>query len=321
MQLHPTPPITEAAPSTAHASLPDVSPRTVFLQRLITMTLVVGPVVALAVSLPLAWGHVVHTRDIVMGVVLYVITGHGITVGYHRLFSHRSFAPARWLKILLAAMGSLAVQGSVIGWVAEHRRHHRFSDRPGDPHSPNLHGSGFLRQLRGLVHAHLGWLFAFNPTVADRFAPDLLADRDLVRVSRLFPLFAIASLALPFGLGWALSGTIAGALTALLWAGGVRMLALHHVTWSINSICHMFGSRPFRTRELSRNVAPLAVLSMGESWHNLHHAYPQSARHGALQGQVDSSARLIRWFEKAGWATEVHWPDRQRLRSLRADER
>src|SRR5690606_23100760 len=141
--------------------------------------------IALGIVVPLAWGHVFHLRDVIIGVVLYVITGHGVTVGYHRLFTHKSFAPQRWLKIVLASAGSLAVQGSVISWVADHRRHHRFSDRDGDPHSPNLTGSGLRHQLRGLAHAHVGWLFAFNPTSAEKFAPDLLADRDLVWVSRL----------------------------------------------------------------------------------------------------------------------------------------
>jgi stearoyl-CoA desaturase (Delta-9 desaturase) len=318
---NPIPP-TASPPADGSAPIDDppaTSRSTLVAQRLVTSLLVIGPGIALGIAVPFAWGNVFHPRDLVIGVVLYLITGHGVTVGYHRLFTHRSFTPKRWLKIALASAGSLAVQGSVIAWVADHRRHHRFSDREGDPHSPHLHGTGIRHQLKGFAHAHVGWLFRFNPTSAERFAPDLIEDRDLVRVSRLFPLFGIASLALPFGLGWVLSGTIAGALTALLWAGGVRMMLLHHVTWSVNSICHMFGKRPFRTREQSRNFAPLAVVSMGESWHNLHHAYPQAARHGALRGQVDSSARLIRWFEQAGWATDVRWPEQQRLVALAAD--
>lgn len=285
-------------------------------QRLVTALLVIGPVVALGIVVPLAWGHVISLLDIILAVVLYVITAHGITIGFHRLFSHRSFEANRPLKIVLASAGSLAVQGSVIGWVTEHRRHHRFSDKPGDPHSPHLAGHGAAAQVRGFLHAHVGWLFKSNPSCSNHYAPDLVADRDLVTVSRLFPAFAIVSFVVPFALGWAISGTIAGALTALFWAGAVRMMLQHHVTWSVNSVCHVFGKRPFRTRDRSTNFAPLSLLSMGESWHNLHHAYPTAARHGALRGQIDSSARLIRWFEKAGWATNVRWPESQRLMAL-----
>jgi stearoyl-CoA desaturase (delta-9 desaturase) len=296
------------------------SPTVLLAQRAFTALLVVGPLAALSVAVPFWWGHVIHLRDVILAVVLYAVTGHGITIGFHRLFTHRSFTPNRALKIALAVTGSMAVEGSVIGWVAGHRRHHRFSDKPGDPHSPHRYGAGIGRQLRGLAYAHVGWLFADDPTCSARYAPDLEADRDLVRVSRLFPALAALSFALPFGLGWALSGTLGGALGALLWAGVVRMFLLHHVTWSINSVCHMFGSRPFRTKDRSTNVAPLAVLTMGESWHNLHHAYPQSARHGVLPGQRDSSAALIRLFERAGWATDVHWPDPARVAGLLVEQ-
>lgn len=286
-------------------------------QRAVTGLLVAGPWVALAVAVPLWWGHVIQLRDVVLAVALYLVTGFGVTIGYHRLFSHGGFVPNRMLKVLLAVAGSMAVEGSPISWVAAHRRHHRFSDRPGDPHSPNLHGPGLGGQLRGLLHAHVGWLFHADPTSETRFAADLKADRDLAVVSRLFPALAVLSLVLPFGIGWALSGTLGGALSSLVWAGAVRMAVLHHVTWSINSVCHVFGTRPFRTKDRSTNVALLSLVSMGESWHNLHHAYPVSARHGALPGQRDPSAALIRVFERFGWATEVHWPAPARLATLR----
>src|SRR5207244_4381596 len=173
---------------------------------------------------------------------------------------------------------------------------------------PHGRGGGLAGQLRGFGHAHVGWLFESDSTSADRFAPDLVRDRDVAVLSRLFPLFALASLAIPFAAGWGLSGTIAGGLSALLWAGLVRMAMLHHVTWSVNSVCHMFGRRPFAAKDRSTNFAPMAILSMGESWHNFHHAFPSAARHGAGRGQLDSSARLIRLFEWAGWATKVRWP-------------
>jgi stearoyl-CoA desaturase (delta-9 desaturase) len=282
--------------------------RNLLAGRVVTALLVVGPAVALGVALPLLWGRAVNLPDVVLAVALYFVTGHGIAIGFHRLFTHSSFTPNRPLKIILAAIGSMALQGSVIGWVANHRRHHRFSDQPGDPHSPHRYGTGPLAQLRGLGYAHVGWLFAADLTSADRYAPDLLRDRDLVVVSRLFPLFAVISLAIPFGIGWLWEGTLGGAITAVIWAGLVRMALLHHVTWSINSICHVWGRRPFATKDESRNVGVLAIFSFGESWHNFHHAHPSAARHGALSRQIDTSALLIRAFEKLGWATNVRWP-------------
>ena len=212
------------------------------------------------------------------------------------------------------------MEGSIIGWVANHRRHHVFSDRPGDPHSPHeFDGTGFAGPLRGFFHAHIGWLFKVNATSAKRFAPDLVRDTDVAIISRLFPLFAVFSLAAPFFLGWAWSGTIGGALTALLWAGAARMMLLHHVTWSVNSICHMFGSQPATDKDHSTNFAPLGVVSFGEAWHNFHHAHPRSARHGALPHQIDPSAAMIRLFERAGWATEVRWPTRVQIEACRTD--
>jgi stearoyl-CoA desaturase (delta-9 desaturase) len=276
--------------------------------RGVTALLVVGPVVALAVALPLLWGHAITWLDVVLGVAFFAITGHGVSIGFHRLFSHSSFKANRPLKIILAAAGSLALEGSIIGWVANHRRHHMFSDRPGDPHSPHRFGPGVVAQVRGFGYAHVGWLFAADNTSAERFAPDLLSDPDLVMVSRLFPVFAIISLGAPFALGWVLGGTLAAAVTALLWAGLVRMMVLHHVTWSVNSVCHVFGRRPNQTTDQSTNFAPLAILSFGEAWHNFHHAHPGSARHGAFPHQIDSSAEIIRLFERAGWATKVRWP-------------
>ncbi|MDZ4826347.1 MAG: acyl-CoA desaturase [Actinomycetota bacterium] len=277
--------------------------------RFLTGLLVIGPAIAFAIAIPLLWGRAVHTRDIVLFVGFYVFTGFGVTVGYHRLFTHKSFKANRVLKIVLASAGSMALEGSLSGWVAAHRRHHVFSDKEGDPHSPHRFGAGTLGLLRGFFHAHVGWLFVADNTSAERYAADLLRDPDTRVISRLFPLFAVASLAAPFFLGWGLSGTLGGALTALLWAGLARMVLLHHVTWSINSVCHMFGSRPAGTDDHSTNFAPMALISFGESWHNYHHAHPNSARHGALPGQRDASAALIRLFERAGWATDVRWPE------------
>jgi len=286
------------------------------MQRAVAGLLIAGPLVAVAAGTPFLWGHVIHLRDVIVAVVLYAVTGHGITVGFHRMFTHRSFKANRALKVALAVAGSMAVEGSVVSWVAAHRRHHVFSDQPGDPHSPALGPRTVIGQLRGFGHAHVGWFFLSDPTSAARFAPDLLSDHDVQVVSRMFPAFVVATFAVPFALGWALSGSMTGAAVCLLWAGLARVALLHHVTWSINSVCHMVGRRPFTTNDQSRNVAPLALLSMGESWHNFHHADPTSARHGVRSGQLDMSARLIAIFEKLGWAHHVRWPTPQRLARL-----
>jgi stearoyl-CoA desaturase (delta-9 desaturase) len=277
--------------------------------RIVTALLVAGPILGFACLLPFISGHLLNTSDVVLALVFYVFTGFGISVGFHRLLTHRSFKAKRALKIMCAVAGSMALEGSAITWVAIHRRHHVFGDQPGDPHSPHRFGPGTFETLKGFAWAHTGWLFAMDPTDTKRFAPDLHRDRDLVVIDRLFPLLAVGSLLLPFFIGWALFGTLSGALGALLWAGLVRMALLHHVTWSINSVCHLWGRRPFATHDLSTNVGVLSLLSFGESFHNFHHASPSSARHGVLPHQHDVSARLISFFERMGWATKVRWPN------------
>lgn len=264
-------------------------------------------------------GSLIHPADILLALVLYTVTGLGVTVGFHRGLTHGSYRAVRPVRIALAVAGSMSFQGDVIGWVATHRRHHAFTDRPGDPHSPYRYGTHLRGQLRGLLHAHVGWLFRNDGTPADRYAPDLVADRDISAVSRAFPALCVLTLALPFAAGWAIGGTWVHALTALLWAGLVRIALLQHVTWSVNSLCHMIGERPFRTRRHDRatNLWPLALLSFGESWHNLHHADPTCARHGVDRGQVDPSAAVIRLLERLGWVSEVRWPAPDRVAARR----
>jgi stearoyl-CoA desaturase (delta-9 desaturase) len=271
------------------------------------------PTLALVAAVPLAWGWGLSWLDIGLAVGFYFLTGFGVTVGYHRYFTHRSFKVGRPLRIGLAVAGCMALESDVITWVADHRRHHAFSDQPGDPHSPWLYGTGFWALCKGFAHAHLGWMFGRDRTNAARFAPDLLADRDIVRISAQFPLWTAVSLLTPALLGGLITMSWWGAATAFFWAGLVRAGVLHHVTWSINSVCHLFGSRPFRTHDRSTNFWPLAIPSMGESWHNLHHADPTSARHGVLRGQIDMSARVIRIFEQLGWAHDVRWSTPARL--------
>jgi stearoyl-CoA desaturase (Delta-9 desaturase) len=278
------------------------------LSLLLTATLVVVPLLALGGGIGwLALGNRISWLDVGLGVGLYLISGHGVTVGYHRLFTHRSFRAPTWLRVVLAVAGSFALEGGVVSWVANHRTHHRFSDRTGDPHSPYRYGTSGWALMRGMVWSHVAWLFRAPPADIERYARDVRADRPLALVDRLFPLLAIASLTLPFGIAWIATGSLSAAGWALLWAGAVRITLLHHTTWSVNSLCHVFGQRPNATRDHSANVAVLAVLSMGESWHNNHHAYPTSARHGLGPRQIDSSARLIWLFEKAGWARQTRW--------------
>ncbi|WP_158852058.1 acyl-CoA desaturase [Saccharothrix deserti] len=275
----------------------------VFLVKLF----VVVPALALAAAVPLAWGWGLGWLDIGLALFFYTLTCLGVTVGFHRYFTHGAFTANRALRIALAVTGSMAMQGPVVDWVADHRRHHAYADRDGDPHSPWRFGTSASALAKGFWHAHLGWLFEREQTNAARFAPDLLADADISRVNRWFPALTVVTLLSPAVIGGLVTWSWWGALTAFFWAGLVRVAVLHHVTWSVNSICHMIGDRPFTARDKSANFWPLAIASMGESWHNSHHADPTCARHGVRRGQIDISARLIWVFEKLGWATKVRW--------------
>ncbi|MFG3197600.1 acyl-CoA desaturase [Streptomyces sp. NPDC048208] len=277
------------------------------------------PFLALLAAVPLAWRNGLSPTDLGLAAAFYLVSGLGITVGFHRHFTHGSFKARRPLRVALAVAGSLAVQGPLLTWVADHRKHHRYSDRDGDPHSPWRYGRTPRALAKGMFHAHLGWLFDTDHAPVGQYAPDLERDPALRLVSRRFGALVALSLTLPALLGLLLTGTWTGAATAFLWAGLVRICLVHHVTWSINSICHATGSHPFRSRDRSGNVWWLAPLSFGESWHNLHHADPTSARHGVLTGQLDASARLIRWFERLGWAYDVRWPDAGRVRARRQE--
>jgi stearoyl-CoA desaturase (delta-9 desaturase) len=284
---------------------------------------VIIPFVALVAAVPVAWGWGLTWLDVAMAVSLYMITGHGIGTGFHRYLTHGSFKANRGLRIALTLAGSFAIEGSVIQWVADHRRHHAFSDREGDPHSPWRYGESVWGLTKGLMYAHVGWLFRRELSNQERFAPDLLADRDVKRIDTAFPLIVTTSILLPAVIGGLVTWSWQGALSGLFWAGLVRIALLHHVTWSINSVCHVYGERPFLTRDGDRasNFWPLAILSFGESWHNLHHADPTCARHGVDKGQIDMNARLIWIFERLGWATNVRWPKADRLDAKRISDR
>jgi stearoyl-CoA desaturase (delta-9 desaturase) len=276
-------------------------------QRAANLIAVFLPFAAFVAAVVLFWDRWVDASDLVAFALMYAIAGFGVTVGFHRLLTHRSFQTYRPVEYAFAAAGSMAVQGPVIDWVADHRKHHAHADEEGDPHSPHVDfGDGWRGALRGLFHAHMGWLFVTQGQARRRkYAPDLVEDRGMRVLSRSFLWLALAGLAIPFLVGLAIDQTLAGALSALLWGGLVRIFLQHHVTWSINSVCHFFGRRRFAVEDQSTNVFWLALPSFGESWHHNHHAFPRSAKHGLRWWEVDISALLIRGLERLGLAWNV----------------
>src|ERR1700722_7037778 len=283
------------------------------LEKTLVGVFVAVPMLALIAAIPLAWGWGLGWHDVVITLVFYMISGLGISMGFHRYFTHGSFKANTGLRVALAIAGSLAIEGPVLTWVADPRRHHKYSDREGEPLSPLRVGDDWKALSKGLVWAHIGWMFDGNHTSQEKFCPDLLADKKVAKISRSFPALVAVTLLAPALIGGLWSMSWQGAVTAFFWGSLVRVAFLHHVTWSINSICHTFGKEEFEVRDKSRNVNWLAILSFGESWHNLHHADPTCARHGALKGQIDIAARLIWFCERLGWAYDVRWPDTDRL--------
>lgn len=283
--------------------------RALRIERVFATLVVVLPTLGLVAAFALGRPTWV---DLVAFGVMYLVTGFGITVGYHRLFTHRSFAAPPWLVAAFAVSGSMALQGSVIRWVADHRRHHMHSDKVGDPHSPHAaRRAGIGGALEAFAHAHVGWFFAKDKTRASRFARDLLGSRVITWIDRRYLLWVGATLAIPFALGLVLGGSFRAGVSALVWGGLVRIFAVHHVTWSINSVCHVFGARKFVSKDLSSNVWWLALPSLGESWHNAHHAFPTSARHGLGALELDPSWLVIRSLELVGAVSDVKVPTRE----------
>jgi stearoyl-CoA desaturase (Delta-9 desaturase) len=290
------------------------------LEKRVNLAAVVLPFAAMIAAIVLLWNSAVTATDLVILAVMYLITGLGVTVGFHRLLTHRSFQVSKPLEYTFAVLGSMAVQGPVMSWVADHRKHHAHADEEGDPHSPHVgHGEGVGAVFRGLWHAHTGWLFSNQGRAsARRYAKDLYEDKGMRAINRRFPHLVLLSLAIPALAGWLLTGTLLGAATGLLWGGLVRIFVVHHVTWSVNSVCHFLGSRRFETDDQSTNVPWLAPFSFGESWHHNHHAFPRSASHGlrAWERALDPSAIVIRGLETVGLARNVVriTPERQRER-------
>jgi stearoyl-CoA desaturase (delta-9 desaturase) len=277
------------------------------LDRVATGIVSAVPFLMLGFVVLQAWNHSLRWSDLVVFAIMYTATGLGITVGFHRHLTHRAFKTKTPIRVALTIMGTMAIEGPVTAWVADHRKHHAFADAEGDPHSPHVGNSGGFRgALKGLAHAHMGWLFIHDERGSkERYAPDLLADPAIRFVDRTFLFWAIGGLIFPFFLGWAIGGSLHAGLTGMLWGGAVRLLLLHHVTYSINSLCHFFGRKRFDTGDESRNLFWLAPLSFGEAWHNNHHAFPTSAAHGLRRREFDTSAMVIGALERVGLAWDV----------------
>lgn len=276
--------------------------------RMVTLAAIVIPFLGLVAAPFFLWGWGFSWTDLGLLLGMYFLTALGITVGFHRLFTHRSFETYTWVKFILAVLGSMAVQGPMFKWVALHRRHHQHSDTPNDPHSPHHHGRGILGLLRGAWHAHLGWMFQPDPENLSRYVKDLSKSRALRVASALFPLWVTLGLVLPGVLGGLLTLSWLGVWTGVIWGGLVRVFLVHHITWSVNSACHLWGLRPYRSDDLSRNNVVFGVLALGEGWHNTHHAFPISARHGLRWWQVDISYYVIRALTSVGLAWDVKLP-------------
>jgi stearoyl-CoA desaturase (delta-9 desaturase) len=286
--------------------------------RVVNLLAVVLPPVVIALAIVVFWNDVVGLHDLALMLAMYLLTGFGVTVGFHRMLTHRSFRTSKPVEYFFAAAGSMAVQGPVINWVADHRKHHAHTDEEGDPHSPHVgRGAGIIGAVRGLLHAHVGWLVSdHGKAERSRYARDLTEDAGMRAINRSFLWLVALGLALPAAAGYVITGRVSGALTGLLWGGLVRIFLLHHVTWSINSICHFFGRRRFAVKDHSTNVWWLALPSFGEAWHHNHHTFPRSAQHGLskVETTMDPSAWLIGVMEKLGlvWDVVRITPERQR---------
>jgi stearoyl-CoA desaturase (delta-9 desaturase) len=305
----------QPAPQRGDESAPreDAPERLPVGERVANLLAVVIPFLGLLAAVVLLWGWGFGWVELGLLLGMYLLTALGITVGFHRLFTHRSFETNRAVQLVLAALGSMAVQGPLLKWVALHRRHHQYSDTDGDPHSPHHHGRGVLGVLRGAWHAHMGWFFQPDPPGLARYVKDLRQSALLRTASALFPVWLVAGLLIPTVLGGLLALTWTGALLGLVWGGLVRVFLVHHVTWSVNSVCHLWGRRPYRGGDESRNNFLFGVLALGEGWHNNHHAFPTSARHGLRWWQIDVSYWVIRALALVGLARDVKVPAAQAL--------
>ncbi len=293
--------------------------------RVLVLVAMLVPLMGLAAAIVMFWHTPFHWTYIAIAAGMYLLTVLGIGVGYHRLFTHKSYETGPVLRFFWAALGSMAVEGPLIRWVAVHRKHHQHTDADGDPHSPHTGDAGgktgFIALLKGLWHAHMGWIFDKEPPDLARYVPDLTKDPVIKFVDRTFALWVVVGLLVPALLGGLITGTWMGLLLGFLWGGLVRVLLVHHVTWSINSVCHLWGTRPFRTHDESRDNAFFGFLAFGEGWHNTHHAFPTSARHGLAWWKLDINYLTIRAMEILHLARNVRLPSPERIREQRRPRR
>lgn len=291
------------------------------LNRIFSLIAIVAPFVGLLAAMVLLWGVAFDWIHLVLLGVGYLLTGFGVTVGYHRLFTHRSFKTNRLVTATLGVLGSMSVEGSILDWVATHRRHHQHSDGEHDPHSPHGHAEGIRGLIRGFFHAHIGWFFAASHPEIRRYVKDLESDALVRRISQLFPLWVLLGILIPTVIAGVVTMSWTGALLGLLWGGAVRIFLVHHVTWSVNSACHLWGTKAFRSHDESRNNLLFGLLAFGEGWHNNHHAFPTSARHGLRWWQIDTSWWLIRLMGLVGLASEIRLPSPERVAAKRLPSR
>jgi stearoyl-CoA desaturase (delta-9 desaturase) len=303
--------MTDIATSVPRAT---VRPGTSRISKIVTLVAVIVPAFGVVAAAGLLWNVAFHLDDLVLMIGMYVLCAFGTTVGFHRYFTHRAFEARLPVKVMLAVLGCMTMQGPLTQWVTDHRKHHALSDRDGDPHSPHAgHDATVLGMFRGFVHAHVGWMFTNLGMEQGRlYGKDLYDDRVVRTIDRLYLLWVVATLAIPYGIGYAYGGA-QGAIEGLLWGGLVRIFLYQHATFSVNSICHMFGRRDYESRDESRNNWLVALLVFGEGWHNNHHAFPASARHGLHRYQLDPSWWLIRGMEKLGLVSNVKVPDTRQM--------
>lgn len=294
-----------------HSAL--VNPAALRAQRAIALTVMVVPFVGTLVAFALALAHGVTTLDLALFFAMYFVSMFGVTAGFHRYFAHRSFRTSRWMQTLLVVLGSMTAQGPLLFWVATHRAHHALSDRPGDPHSPNLNGGGW----RGFLYGHLGWMLGPLNASWAHYARDVLKERRLFTLHRLYPHWVLLGLMIPAVIGGVATESAYGALTGFLWGGMVRMFLAHHWSWCVGSVCHLVGRRPFQTRDRSGNVGVVALFAFGEGLQNNHHAFPSSALHALEWWEPDISGWTLLVLARLGLVWDLKVPSAERRRVAR----
>jgi stearoyl-CoA desaturase (delta-9 desaturase) len=317
VQNPPTVPDVQTSPNAQEQSAVEELVRPPLAMKLANLTAVVVPFAGFVVAIVLLWHIAFNWTYLGILIGMYLISAIGVTVGYHRLFTHSSFKTRKPVVAMLAVMGSMAVEGPILRWVATHRRHHQHSDQDCDPHSPHLHGAGLWNMIRGMLHSHVGWLFKPDIEGLSQYVGDLRKDKLVVWMSDHFTYWVVLGLLIPAVLGGLLTMSWTGVLLGFLWGGPVRVFLVHHMTWSINSVCHIWGAQPFNTHDHSRNNAIIGPVSLGEGWHNNHHAFPNSARHGLQWWQLDPSYMIIWTMSKIGLAHAVRIPTKERISARR----